>query len=249
MDSSLLMRDVAGSRELTLNRPECRNALSRDLIRRLTAALREAGADARVRCVIVTGTPPAFCAGLDLREVVGTTREQAERDSTELLGLLETLDNLPKPVIAAVNGPAVAGGAGLASVCDLVLCAESAVIGYTEVKRGLIAAIVMSYLRRLVGERQARYLLLTGESVSARRAVEVGLATEVVADAELLGRARFYAEMFASFAAGPLAQTKAFWSRIRSLPHDQAAEEGRRLNAEMRLAQESQAGASTFLKR
>lgn len=245
----LLSERSRGTLLITLNRPECRNALSRELIQRLTAALRAAQDDGDVRSVTISGAPPAFCAGLDLREVSGATAEQTERDSKALLELYETIDQFSKPVIAAVNGPAVAGGAGLASVCDLVICAESAVIGYPEVKRGLIAAIVMSYLRRLVGERQAKYLLLTGESVSARRAVEIGLATEMAPDAELMPRARHYAEMFAEYAPGPLATTKSFWARVRDMPHAQAAEEGRRLNASMRLSRESQAGAAQFLKK
>lgn len=244
-----LTEHVNGALKLTLNRPECRNALSRELIRGLTEAFQRARADAAVCSVIVTGAPPAFCAGLDLREVSGASAEQADKDSRALLSLFETIDQFPKPVIAAVNGPAVAGGAGLVSVCDIVICAESAVIGYPEVKRGLIAAIVMSYLRRLVGERQAKYLLLTGESISARRAVEIGLATETAPDAELPARAARYAEMFAGYAAGPLATTKRFLARVRDLTHAEAAEAGRALNAEMRLTQDSQAGAAKFLKR
>jgi methylglutaconyl-CoA hydratase len=245
----LLTESSHGALKLTLNRPECRNALSRELIREATAALRSAEADAAIRSVIITGAPPAFCAGLDLREVANATLEQAERDSIELMTLFETIDGLSKPVIAAVNGPAVAGGAGLVSVCDIVLCAEAACIGYPEIKRGLIAAIVMSYLRRLVGERQAKYLLLTGESVSARQAVEIGLATESVPDDQLDRRAWHYAAMFAAYAAGPLSTTKAFWARTRDLPHAEAVQEGRRLNASMRLARESQAGVDTFLHR
>lgn len=153
--------------ELTLNRPECRNALSENLMADLTDALRQAGADDQAHSVIVTGTPPVFCAGLDLREVA---QAQAEHDISPLLTLFETIEHLPKPVIAAVNGPAVAGGAGLVSVCDIALCAASAYLGYPGVKRGLVGPIITTYLCRLVGERHARWLLLTGESVPAVRA-------------------------------------------------------------------------------
>ncbi len=142
--------------EITLNRPKCRNALSRALIAELTERLRDAGRDDKVRSVIVTGAPPAFSAGLDLREIAHSTADQAEHDASALLTLFETVDELAKPVIAAVNGPAVAGGAGLVSVCDIVVCGRSGIIGYPEIKRGLVAAIVMTYLRRLVGERQAK---------------------------------------------------------------------------------------------
>lgn len=235
--------------ELTLNRPDARNALSRVLIAELTAALQTAQADGDVRSVIITGAGPAFCAGLDLREVAATTSEQAEHDASSLLKLFETVDNLTKPVIAAVNGPAVAGGAGLVSVCDLVICGQSGVVGYPEIKRGLVAAIVMTYLRRLVGERQAKYLLLTGENLTAQRALEFNLANEVVADAELLTRARHYAKMFASFPPQALTNTKVLWNHIRSLQHADAVNEARALNAAMRLTSESRSGIGEFLKK
>ncbi len=244
----LLLHTADGVLELTLNRPAARNALSRALIVALTQALQRADGDAAVRSVILTGAAPAFCAGLDLREVAATSADQAEHDASALLRLFETVDGLSRPVIAAVNGPAVAGGAGLVSVCDLVICGGSGVIGYPEIKRGLVAAIVMTYLRRLVGERQAKYLLLTGENLSAGRAVELGLANEVVPDADLLPRARHYAAMFAGYPQQALADTKRLWRSIRALQHADAVEEARRLNASMRLTQESRAGVSQFLK-
>lgn len=235
--------------ELTLNRPTARNALSRALIAELTAALRAAEQNPDVRSVIITGAGPAFCAGLDLREVAATTVDQAEHDASSLLTLFETVDNLAKPVIAAVNGPAVAGGAGLVSVCDLVICGASGVIGYPEIKRGLVAAIVMTYLRRLVGERQAKWLLLTGENLNAAAALEFKLCNEVVPDAELLPRARHYAMMFASYPPQALSNTKQLWNRIRSLQHADAVQEARNLNASMRLTGESRAGIGDFLKK
>jgi methylglutaconyl-CoA hydratase len=235
--------------DLTLNRPQSRNALSRDLIAELTAALRTAQTDESVRAVILTGAPPAFCAGLDLREVATTTPTQAEQDASALVALLETLDGLRKPTIAAVNGPALGGGAGLVSVCDIVVCGASGSIGYPEVRRGLVAAVVMTYLRRVVGERQLKYLLLTGEPLTAPRALELGLVTELVPDAELIPRARHYAAMFASSPPQALAQTKALLERIRPLPHAQAIEEARRLNAAMRTSAETRAEAERFLGR
>lgn len=246
----LISRQDGATLELTLNRPEARNALSRALIAELTATLERADADPAVRSVIVTGAPPAFCAGLDLREVAATTVDQAEHDSGALLTLFETVDNLSKPVIAAVNGPAVAGGAGLVSVCDIVLCGrERGVIGYPEIKRGLVAAIVMTYLRRLVGERQSKYLLLTGENLSAERALEYRLANEVVEDARLLDRAREYAAMFASYPPEALTNTKRLLARIRGLEHADAVQEARALNASMRLTAESRQGIGEFLKK
>ncbi|MBU0637820.1 MAG: enoyl-CoA hydratase/isomerase family protein [Planctomycetes bacterium] len=235
--------------EIMLNRPECRNAFSRALIAELTSALEQAGVDDAVRCIILTGAPPAFCAGLDLREVAQSTPEQVEQDAAAVLRLYETVDHLSKPVIAAVNGPAVAGGAGLVSVCDIAICAESVRIGYPEVKRGLVAAIVMTYLRRLVGERQAKFMLLTGELLTAEQALEIGLVNEVVPDGELSARARHYAEQLAGYPPQSLANTKILFNKVRSLQHADAVEEARRLNASMRLTSESRAGVSQFLKK
>lgn len=235
--------------EITLNRPKCRNALSRALIAELTETLRDAGGDDKVRSVILTGAPPAFSAGLDLREIAQSTADQAQHDASALLTLFETVDELAKPVIAAVNGPAVAGGAGLVSVCDIVVCGRSGIIGYPEIKRGLVAAIVMTYLRRLVGERQAKYLLLTGENLTAERAVEFGLANEVVSDDELMDRARHYADMFASYPPDALGRTKQLWAKLRDMQHADALREARDLNATMRLTSESAEGVARFLER
>lgn len=249
MSQLFCVEDAERGVEITLNRPEARNALSRALIADLTSALRKADADPNVRSVIVTGAPPSFCAGLDLREVAATTTDQAEHDASSLLTLFETIDNLSKPVIAAVNGPAVAGGAGLVSVCDIVICGASGIIGYPEIKRGLVAAIVMTYLRRLVGERQAKYLLLTGENLSAERALDMKLCNEVVPDAELMPRARHYARMFAAYPPQALANTKQLMNKIRGLAHADAVQEARNLNASMRLTSESRAGIGDFLKK
>jgi methylglutaconyl-CoA hydratase len=247
MANSLLIDRKQSHIELTLNRPEARNALSRELIAALTLAFRDAGGDQNVRSVTLSGRPPAFCAGLDLREVAKTSAEEAELDSSALLELFETIDQCPKPVIAAVNGPAVAGGAGLVSVCDIVLCSVSGRIGYPEIKRGLVAAIVMTYLRRLVGDRRAKWLLLTGELLSAEQSVQFGLANEAVADASLFERVRYYTDMFATYPPQAVANTKALMRTIRGLDHVGAVQEARKLNASMRLTAESRAGIGDFL--
>ena len=202
--------------ELTLNRPECRNALSRELVAALTEQLVAANKDDRVRSAMITGAPPAFCAGLDLRELSDTAGGQAQRDAAALLQLYGTVDHLPKPVIAAVNGPAVAGGALLVSVCDLAICGQSAMIGYPQIKHGLVATVVLTYLRPLVGERQAKFLLLTGESLTAERALQFGLCNEVVPDDELLPRARYYADLLASYSPRSVASTKRLFRELRA---------------------------------
>jgi methylglutaconyl-CoA hydratase len=214
--------------EVTLNRPACRNALSRALLADLTQTLQQLGQTETVRSVILTGASPAFCAGLDLREV----ESAADNDNSPLLNLLETIDRLPQPVIAAVNGPAVAGGATLVSACDLALCAQSASLAYPGVRLGLVAPLVMTYLCRLVGERRAKYLILTGNTISAAEAATFGLVNEIVPDAELLKRARQYADLVVSCPAAAVAETKRLFTRLRDLPA--GADDARRLNAMLR---------------
>src|SRR5262245_39791700 len=159
---------------ITINRPDKRNALSRPLIAALTDAFLRAANDPAARCVILTGGGPAFCAGMDLDELRGTLGADKDKvwdDAGKLPALYELIYTLPKPSVAAVNGAAVAGGAGLVTVCDLALSVPEAKFGYPEVRRGLVAAMVMPHLLRHVGERAARYLLLTGELIDAVEAL------------------------------------------------------------------------------
>lgn len=186
--------------ELTLNRPEKRNALSRAMIARLTDAVRSAGADPAVRALLLTGAPPAFCAGLDLDELATAAALMSHVDLADLATLYDTIDLCPKPIVAAVNGVATAGGAALVNACDLAVLASSAEIGYPGVRRGLPATIVVPYLARHVGAQRASYLVLTGERIDARTARDWGLATDVVQDADLLPRARRLCDQLANYA-------------------------------------------------
>jgi methylglutaconyl-CoA hydratase len=247
MNQPLHVERRAHGLELTLNRPERRNALSCELIVALRATLRAAVSDESLRSVLITGAPPAFCAGLDLHEVADSGRAADEHDTTALLELYELLDALPKPVIAAVNGPAVAGGAGLVCVCDLVLCGRSARIGYPGIRHGLVAPIVMPYLLRLVGQRRATYLLLTGNMLSAAQAVAAGLANESVADHELMGRAREYADRLASHSPSAVAETKSLLARLRNLHGAELLAEARRLSAAVPLTDNARTGLRRFL--
>ena len=150
-------------------------------------------------------------------------------------------------MIAAVNGPAVAGGAGLMSVCDLVIAADSAKIGYPEVKRGLVAAIVMTFLIRQVGERRARFLLLTGELVTAEQAVELGLVNEAVPADQLLNRVDYWAEVLAACPPQALAHTKELLLGIQGLAPEQAMQHARQAHTRMRSAAAGKDAISDFL--
>ncbi len=248
MNEPLYVQRQGGTLELTLNRPARRNALSQELIAALTQALRAAAGDDAVHSVVLTGAAPAFCAGLDLRELAEARAESDQHDTSALLALYELIDAFPKAVIAAVNGAAVAGGAGLVCVCDAAVCGEAAQIGFPGIRHGLVAPVVMPYLLRAVGERSARYLLLTGEMLPARRAAEIGLVNEMVPDADLLGCARQLAGLLGSHPAGAVSQTKAALRGLRSLRGAEPAEEVRGMSAGVPLTNEARAGVQRFLE-
>jgi methylglutaconyl-CoA hydratase len=233
---------------ITLNRPDKRNALSRALIQALTSAVQRAKDDSAVRSVILTGVGPAFCAGMDLAELEETLKQPAEsaiwEDAQRLASLYDLIYTLPKPTIAAVNGPAVAGGAGLVSVCDLALAVPTALFGYTEVRRGLVAAMVMPHLLRHVGERDARYLLLTGELIDAQEASRIGLINRVVPADQLLDQALTWAKSLADGGPNALALTKSLLQRFsrQAMPIEETA----RASAAPRLSEECQQGLRAF---
>lgn len=232
---------------VTINRPDKRNALSRALIAGLADAFRRAAADPAARCVILTGSGPAFCAGMDLDELRGTLGDEADKvwdDAATLSKLYEFVYDLPKPTIAAVNGAAVAGGAGLVTVCDLALTVPTAKFGYPEVRRGLVAAMVMPHLLRHVSERVARWMLLTGELIDAAEAQRVGLVNAVVLSDSLLDTAMAWAKLLAEGGPKALATTKALLRRCshQAMPVEELA----RGSAEPRLGDECRGGLAAF---
>jgi methylglutaconyl-CoA hydratase len=242
-------RDVAAAL-LTINRPDKRNALSRALIAELTAAFHRAAADPDVRCVILTGAGTAFCAGMDLEELRETLGDGADKvwdDAAKLSELYELIYSLPKPTVAAVNGAAVAGGAGLVTVCDLAVSVPTAKFGYPEVRRGLVAAMVMPHLLRHVGERAARWLLLTGELIDASEAHRVGLVNAIVQPELLLATALQWCQSLAG--GGPKALTKTK-ELLRRCSH-QAVPVGELANAsaEPRLTDEAHHGIAAFFEK
>src|SRR5262245_61723385 len=216
MSDSLVLYEVdtpTGCALMTLNRADKRNALSRALIDAIGSAFELAASDAAVRAVILTGAGSVFCAGMDLAELQESLGKGPEEspvwdDALRLARVYDLIYRLPKPTIAAVNGSAVAGGAGLVSVCDLALAVPEAKFGYPEVRRGLVAAMVMPHLLRLVGERTARYLLLSGELIDAEEAARAGFVNGVVPAGELLGRAKEWARALAEGGPNALARTK-----------------------------------------
>ncbi len=232
---------------ITLDRPDKRNALSRELIAELDAAFQYAATDSRGRNVILTGSGSSFCAGMDLDELqqnLSADRETIWNDAHKLAELFDRIYTLPKPTIAAVNGHAVAGGAGLVSVCDLAVATQAARFGYPEVKRGLVAAMVLPHLIRHVGERTARYLLLTGELIEANGAARCGLINQVVSSDLLLDTAISWSRNLAE--AGPLALTTTKQLLQRCSRQTLTLEEFANASAEPRLGEECRQGLAAF---
>ncbi len=231
---------------IAINRPDKRGALSRALISALTEAFQRAASDDS-RCVILTSSGPAFCAGMDLDELRGTLTDTADQvwdDAGKLSALYELIYALPKPTIAAVNGTAVAGGAGLVSACDLAVTVLQAKFGYPEVRRGLVAAMVMPHLLRHVGERMARWLLLTGELIDAHAAEKCGFVNAVVEPAKLMGTAEAWAKSCAEGGPLALAKTKELL-RNCSLQSVSVADLAK-ASAEPRLTSECRDGLTAF---
>jgi len=191
---------------VTLNRPERRNALTIDLLNELIAAIKVSSDQPHERVLILRGAGVAFCTGLDLKEAADASKAHV---TGQLVGqALITLSQTRLVTIAAVHGAAVAGGAGLMSACDFVIAAEETKIGYPEVRRGLIAGLVMTFLRRQVGERAMRELLLGSELIDAARAQEIGLINRVVPAEEVMNEAQKFADSILQGAPGAVAQTK-----------------------------------------
>jgi methylglutaconyl-CoA hydratase len=234
---------------LTMNRADKRNALSQELIAALQRSFERARDDAAARCVILAAAGPVFCAGMDLSELQAALNSPKEmspvwNDALRLAKLYDFIYTLPKPTIAVVTGAAVAGGAGLVTVCDLAVAAPDARFGYPEVRRGLVAAMVMPHLLRHVGERMARYLLLSGDLIDATTALRSGLINDVAAADQLLDRAQSWARALAEGGPEALARTK---SLLHQFSHQAVSvEEAAKSSAAPRLSQECQEGLRAF---
>jgi len=237
---------------LTLNRPDRRNALSGTLIADLSDALTLAGAEASVRSVVITGAGPVFCAGMDLKEAVATVgasefERRAIADVQTIADLVAQIHQFPKPTIAALNGDAFAGGAGLAIACDFVLMSAEARIGYPEVRRGLVAAIVMHDLIRQVGERRARSLLITGSPISGAEAESWGLVNRTVPATKVLDEAIALGHSLVASAPIAVETTKRLISEASGRPSNLRGAAA--ISAAVRVSDEAEEGMRAFLEK
>jgi len=236
----------------TLNRPEKRNAIDAAMLDGLAALLERAELEAAVRVVVLRGAGKDFCAGMDLEELlqsVDRTVEQNRAAAMRFGGLFVQMRALPKPVIAVVQGRALAGGCGLATACDLVVAAESAQFGYTEVQRGFVPALVMNMLRRAVGEKIAFDLAATGRLLAAREAERAGLVSRVLPDAELEAGAEQIVRGIAGLSATALALTKQQLYRLDGVGFEDGIRLSADVNAVSRTTPDFRAAIAAFLKK
>ncbi|MBI2823829.1 MAG: enoyl-CoA hydratase/isomerase family protein [Planctomycetia bacterium] len=239
---------------IILNRPERRNALSRELMRSLVEAIGDLHLERRVRAVVLTGAGSAFCAGMDLDEMHATTkmddpRAQWHEDSVQYLDLLESMLRFPKPLIAAVNGPAVAGGAGLALACDIVLAANNAQFGFPEARRGIVAGLVAPLLVFRIGAGHAARLLLTGGLIDAQEAFRIGVFHRLVDADHLWPQATDTAAECAHCAPEALSLTKRMLNETIGEQLSTMLVAGAAVSATSRTTEAAAEGLAAFLEK
>lgn len=248
---TILVAENARVRTITLNRPERRNAMTPEMQLEVRDALEDA-ARGSCRVVVLRGAGEAFCAGLDLNVLKGMTGKSAAEyraDAERVAGLFRTLYELPKPTIAAVHGAAVAGGTGLATLCDFTIATAAAKFGYSEVRIGFVPAVVSAYLALQIGDKRARDLLLTGRLMDAAEAHRLGLVNEVVSAEGLEERVIALAEMLKANNPESLAATKRLMAAQNKAWLDAAIESAMEANARSRETADFREGVTAFLEK
>jgi methylglutaconyl-CoA hydratase len=236
---------------ITLNRPEKRNALSFELLDELMAALDEVE-QSSAQVLIVTGAGKAFCAGMDLEELkslLGKSHDENVKDSAHMARIFRRIYDFPKPTIAAVNGAAIAGGTGIATMCDFTVAVPEAKFGYTEVRIGFVAAIVSSILVWQVGHKIARDVLMTGRLFDAAEAYRFGLVNEVVAAEQLMPRARQLASQLLENSPSSVRATKKLINGFIAKQLDEQIAAAIDDNAQIRTTDDFREGISSFLEK
>jgi len=252
----ILIHDAGPIRTVTLNRPGHRNALTPAMQSELIAALDDAAASPTTRVLVLTGAGKAFCAGLDLEALMREPEAPPETTNLELSGdayrfarILRALYELPIPTIAAVNGHAIAGGTGIATVCDFTLAVPTAKFGYSEVKIGFVPAVVSAYLTLQIGDKRARNLLLTGTLFDAPHAHSLGLVTELVEPELLATRVHQLAETLIANSPASLRETKALLANQNRSWLDAAISLAIEANNSARQTPDFREGIAAFLEK
>jgi methylglutaconyl-CoA hydratase len=251
MYQTLLLEITGNVATITLNRPDKRNAISTQMMAELQTALDEIE-KSHARVGIVTGAGKAFCAGMDLEMLACIAKQspaENQEDSRRIAKMLRRIWSFPRPLIAAVNGPAFAGGCGIATLCDFTLAAPEAKFGYTEVKIGFLPAIVSVFLTRQIGEKRSRDLLLTGRIIEAAEAKEFGLVSEVVPAEKLMERAHELANVLIAASPSSLARSKHLLVSSAAADVDHDLERAILENARIRCTPDFQEGVASFLEK
>jgi methylglutaconyl-CoA hydratase len=252
MYSTLLLECKDNIATITLNRPDKRNAISAAMISDIQSALDAIEKNHTTRVVILTGAGKAFCAGMDLDMLAAIAKQspaENQEDSRRIAKLLRRIWAFPRPMIAAVNGAAYAGGCGIATLCDFTLAVAEAKFGYTEVKIGFLPAIVSVFLTRQIGEKRSRDLLLTGRIIDAHEAREFGLVTEVVPADQLMSRAHALAADLIAASPNSLARSKHLLTSAAAASIDHDLERAVMENARIRSTADFKEGVASFLEK
>lgn len=251
MYSTLLLEYDREIATITLNRPEKHNAISQQMMSDILSVLDDVERS-KARVAILTGAGKSFCAGMDLEMLTAIARQSAkenQEDSRRMAKMFRRLWSFSKPLIATVRGAALAGGSGIATLCDFTLAAPDAKFGYTEVKIGFLPALVSVFLTRQIGDKRARDLLLTGRQIDAQEAKELGLVNEIVPAESLMQRAHELADVL--IAASPSSLTRAKWlltsAAAQSVDHD--LERAVLENARIRCTPDFKEGLASFLEK
>jgi methylglutaconyl-CoA hydratase len=237
---------------LTLNRPDVRNAFNEDVVAELTAWAADAGRRTDLRVVVLAGAGKVFCAGADLTwmsKMVHYGEAENVRDATAMSHMFTALDTLPVPLIGRIHGAALGGGCGLAAVCDIVVADEQAVFGFTEVKLGILPAVISPFALAKIGRSAARELFLTGARFSAARAKEIGLVHGVVPAAELDASVDGYVREILTAGPKGIAAAKALIPEVWKRTNDDATDVTARAIAMQRVSAEGQEGMKAFLEK
>ncbi|GHN02800.1 enoyl-CoA hydratase [Cytophagales bacterium WSM2-2] len=238
---------------ITLNRPEKRNALSHELVAALKETFTKAENDSATKVIVLRANGEAFCAGADLaylQQLQKFSFDENLADSNHLRELFQQVYQLKKVVIAQVQGHALAGGCGLATVCDFVFAVPEAKFGYTEVKIGFIPAMVLVFLIRKIGEQRAKHLLLSGELIQGNEVVNFGLANFIIEKSELEKRTEEFAQkLIKNNSAHSMAMTKQMIDQVQSMTLTDALAYAARMNAEMRASDDCKKGIASFLNK
>jgi methylglutaconyl-CoA hydratase len=238
--------------EVRLNRPEVRNAFNAELIAALTQAFAELGSDQSVRAIVLSGEGNVFCGGADvnwMRASLDLTYDENVGDAQAMSDMFRTIDRCPKPVIGRIHGAALGGGAGLAAVCDIVMASSDAIFGFTEVKLGIIPAVISPFVLAKIGASHARALFLTGERFDAKRAHHIGLVHEVVVADTLDVCIERITNEIASAGPNAVAAAKKLVPRVLAATYDESRGITAEAIARQRTSPEAQEGLRAFLER